>query len=199
MGAPESKSNSGFVSNGLVRILCLQAMPEALVPIEAIYQLAGFETVGTTDCYRALHLLKTQRVDLFTQNIERPEMDGMKLYSLLKSDPKFRLIKVLFISGHSGSRYFREIYPADGFLSVLDVSKQLLLATAELLKDRSPFVELFADGTLPCSDQFENLCSKWPDWPGLLQGWEDNIRFLKDHLNHWPSETTGFRRGAKRE
>jgi hypothetical protein len=47
MGEPESKSNSGFVSNGLLRILCLQALPEALVPIEAIYQLAGFETVGT--------------------------------------------------------------------------------------------------------------------------------------------------------
>src|SRR5262245_18997095 len=126
-------------------------------------------------------------------------MDGMKLYSLLKSDSKFRLIKVLFISGYPASQYVREIYCADGYLSVLDVRNQLLFATAELLKDRSPFVEMFADGTLPRSDQFEQLCSKWPDWPGLRECFEDNLRFLKDHLNHWPSKTPGFCRGAKRD
>src|SRR5262245_26335528 len=69
---PESEPSSDFASNSLLRILCLGAMPEPLVGVEAICQMAGFETVGTTDCYRALHLLKTQRVDLFTQNICSP-------------------------------------------------------------------------------------------------------------------------------
>lgn len=89
----------------MTRILCLDDDPDMLDLLRLILQLAGYEALCTVSSSEALRLLRTERVDLLTQDFMRPDMDGWAFLRLMKSDESLCAIPVLGIS--AGPRDFR--------------------------------------------------------------------------------------------
>ena len=79
-------------------ILSLDDEPELLDLYRLILERRGFEYITTTDCYHALDILRNEPVDLFTQDLMHPGLDGWQLLEMMRSDPRLREIPVLVIS-----------------------------------------------------------------------------------------------------
>jgi DNA-binding response OmpR family regulator len=86
----------------MTRILSLDDDPELLQRFAVALNLAGYEHLLATQSKEALSILHNERIDLFTQDLARPDMPGWDLYELMKADDDLRSIPVLFLSGFGG-------------------------------------------------------------------------------------------------
>jgi CheY-like chemotaxis protein len=86
----------------MTRILSLDDEPEMLDLISLILESSGYEFQGTTSDREALSILRTQRVDLFTQDFMRPGPGGAEFLRQMRSEPALSSIPVLAIT--AGSR-----------------------------------------------------------------------------------------------
>lgn len=82
----------------MATILSLDDVPEMLELLSLILERMGYRHLTTTSGTKALTLLHTRSIDLFTQDFLRPEMDGWEFLQLLKSDETLRDIPVVGIS-----------------------------------------------------------------------------------------------------
>lgn len=89
----------------MAQILSLDDDPQILELLGLIFEQAGHDCLTTTDGEQALRVLKRGRVDLFTQDFMRPELDGCQMLRLLKADVSLRQIPVLAIT--AGTRRVR--------------------------------------------------------------------------------------------
>jgi len=124
----------------MTRILSLDDCAEIIDLLSLILTRAGYEHTGTTDNYDALSILRSEPIDLFTQDLMRPEMDGWTFYDLMKSDVSLRHIPVLIISAKSQSIdkiLGLQICQVDGYLTKPFGPQELLEAIADILKRRS--------------------------------------------------------------
>jgi CheY-like chemotaxis protein len=123
----------------MTRILSLDDCAEIVDLISLILTRAGYDHTGTTDNYDALSILRSEPVDLFTQDLMRPDMDGWTFYELMKSDAALRHIPVLIISTQSQSIKVLglPVCRVDGYLTKPFGPQELLEAVAEILKRHS--------------------------------------------------------------
>jgi CheY-like chemotaxis protein len=82
----------------MTRILSLDDEPEMLDLIRLILESSGYEFQGTTSDREALSILRTQRVDLFTQDFMRPGPGGAEFLRRMRSEPALSSIPVLAIT-----------------------------------------------------------------------------------------------------
>lgn len=80
------------------RILSLDDHREFVEALGANLEHDGYESVIATDEQTALAILRTQPIDLFTQDIQHPGMGGWAFLRLLKSDPVLCHIPVVIVS-----------------------------------------------------------------------------------------------------
>ena len=125
------------------RILSLDTETEILGLLHAIFERAGYEHIYTTDNEEALSILRSQKVDLFTQNIMRPKMSGCELYQLMRSEERLHDIPVLVITTLSPmilSRdcqdMIRDLYPHNYMM--MPFSPQDLLAVIRRILAETP-------------------------------------------------------------
>jgi DNA-binding NtrC family response regulator len=81
-------------------ILHLDDEPLMLDLVEVLLNGAGHDVMSVANSFEALHLLRHEPVDLFIQDLCRPDMDGKTLYQKLKADSELRGIPVLITSGN---------------------------------------------------------------------------------------------------
>jgi DNA-binding response OmpR family regulator len=82
----------------MARILSLDDELEMLALIQLILEKAGYESLTTDRNKEALSILRTQSIDLFTQDWHRPGMNGADFLRVMKSDERLRGIPVLAIT-----------------------------------------------------------------------------------------------------
>jgi CheY-like chemotaxis protein len=82
----------------MTRILSLDDEPEMLDLIRLILESSGYEFLGTTSDQEALSILRTQPVDLFTQDFMRPGLGGAEFLRQMRSEPAVSRIPVLGIT-----------------------------------------------------------------------------------------------------
>jgi CheY-like chemotaxis protein len=82
------------------RVLVLNDDNLMRMAIGDLLEEAGYASLGAGDNQEALALLQEGQaeIDLFIQDIQRPEVDGWTLYGQLKADPVLRDVPVLFVS-----------------------------------------------------------------------------------------------------
>jgi hypothetical protein len=66
--------------------------------IDTLLNVEGNDFQYTTSSEKALSILRTEPIDLFIQDILRPDMNGFELYWLMKSDNKLCDIPILIQS-----------------------------------------------------------------------------------------------------
>lgn len=79
-------------------ILSIDNEIEILKLLHVIFKRAGYQHQYTTDNQEALQLLQQQPLDLFTQNIMRPNTNGCEFYQLMRKNEKLSRIPILIIT-----------------------------------------------------------------------------------------------------
>jgi CheY-like chemotaxis protein len=62
----------------------------------------GYETCSASDGVKALEVLKSEKPDLITLDLQMPEEWGSKFYRRLRKEKDFKDIPVIIISGIAG-------------------------------------------------------------------------------------------------
>lgn len=86
------------------RILCLDDEPAPLHCYKLILKNCGYEVLTTQSSREALDIMSKERIDLLIQDIARPDINGIELYGVMKSDERLRHIPVVICSGYEGNR-----------------------------------------------------------------------------------------------
>jgi DNA-binding response OmpR family regulator len=134
----------------MTRILSLDDSPEILKILHLFLELAGYEHLRAVESEAALSILRTEAVDMFTQDCIRPNLHGIELYKHLKADEKLRRIPVLFISAGERPEFAaecRSVY-GDDYLTKPFQLETVLSTVAALLQRRgkhTPTVKERAD------------------------------------------------------
>jgi two-component system alkaline phosphatase synthesis response regulator PhoP len=97
----------------MTRILSLDDESQMLDLLRLILERVGYECLGTTDEQEALSILRTQPVDLFTQDFMRPVgLCGIEFLRKLKSDEALKDIPVVGISARPRDARAKELESA---------------------------------------------------------------------------------------
>jgi two-component system alkaline phosphatase synthesis response regulator PhoP len=105
----------------MTRILSLDDESQMLDLLRLILERVGYECLGTTDEKEALSILRTQPVDLFTQDFMRPVgLCGIEFLRKLKSDEALKNIPVVGISAKPRDARAKELE-----LAGLDMERDL--------------------------------------------------------------------------
>jgi DNA-binding response OmpR family regulator len=68
----------------MTQILSLDDDPLMLEILAKIFISAGFDHLRASDSQEAISIMHQESIDLFTQDIKRPKMDGFTLYQKKK-------------------------------------------------------------------------------------------------------------------
>ncbi len=101
----------------------------------AMKRVANARVIEATDGVDALKKLSSEKIDLILADINMPVMDGLKLVSLVKSNPSYRGIPVIIITTE-GAKEDRDRAMAIGANAYLAKPIQ----TQELIKLVSSFI-----------------------------------------------------------
>jgi len=82
----------------VAKILSLHAESEILNLLHIFLHRAGHEHLSTTSSETALSILREGGIDLFIQNLMRPDINGCEFYDIMLADDLIRHIPVLIIS-----------------------------------------------------------------------------------------------------
>jgi CheY-like chemotaxis protein len=119
------------------RILSLDADTAFLNAMRAILKSNGYEPLSSASSEQALAILGTQPIDLFTQDIHRPCMNGWELCRLMKSEKRLRQIPILIISGWPKPRSRKLLALIDGYFRKPFRVERLLSSVERALRERS--------------------------------------------------------------
>jgi DNA-binding NtrC family response regulator len=70
----------------MARILCVEHDPSMLVVLAQILNRAGHDTVRVADAGAALHMLRTNDIDLVLTDFQLPGIDGIELVRMMRAD-----------------------------------------------------------------------------------------------------------------
>jgi DNA-binding response OmpR family regulator len=128
----------------VTKILSLHAESDILNLLQIILERAGYEHLFTTDSETALKILQTEKVDLFIQNLMRPDINGCKFYDIMQDDKELRHIPVLIVSAINPLTYpdicfriIQNLYP-DYYLLMPFKPQILLSAINRILSEATP-------------------------------------------------------------
>jgi len=91
-------------NNHSVKILAVDDMPESLSFISNVLK-SHFRVFRVTNGQTALKVLKTQRINLVTLDIDMPEMTGFEVADAIRKIPDCTEIPIIFLSGNSTREY----------------------------------------------------------------------------------------------
>jgi CheY-like chemotaxis protein len=83
----------------IVSALVVEDEPDYATLISEILQGDGYSVATASDGIEALDSVRTQRPDVITLDIQMPRKGGVEFYRELKSDPEFREIPVVVVTG----------------------------------------------------------------------------------------------------
>ncbi len=101
---------------------------------------AGFSVLAAESAAQTLEVLKTVKPDLILMDIQMPEMDGLTLTRLLKSDPAYQNIPIVALTACAMKGDEEKAYAAgcDGYIAKPIDSRKLAQQIAELLPHHTP-------------------------------------------------------------
>lgn len=122
---------------GEVRFLVVEDSPTMRQLITfSLKRIPNSKIVEASDGVDALKKLKDEKFDLILSDINMPLMDGLKLVSMIRSDPAYQSIPIIIVTTE-GSEHDREkglALGANAYLSKPIQTNELLKVVKGLLK-----------------------------------------------------------------
>lgn len=163
----------------MMRILSLDDEPQMLDILSLILRRTGCEHLTTTDNYEAWALLHSMPIQLFTQDLMRPEVDGGQFLSWMKADADVRDIPVIIITANvlpANQARVSEAASVDAYLAKPFRAQELLAVISNVLAQRAnrmPVGTVVADHQLP---QHPIICSEVSSDPTAFQDPDPMVR-----------------------
>lgn len=101
------------------RILALDDDPAILQCLKELLSPWGFQLTLLSDPVQFWEALEQTSPDLLILDIEMPELNGLELCQVIRSDPRLGRLPILFLSAHSGPDIVRQVFEvgADDYIS----------------------------------------------------------------------------------
>jgi DNA-binding response OmpR family regulator len=87
------------------KILIVDDDPNIVTYLEDFFSDNGYETCSASDGSEAMIVLKKEKPDLITLDLEMPEEWGPRFYRKLMKEEEFRKTPVIVITGLTGGKY----------------------------------------------------------------------------------------------
>ncbi|MBW2575945.1 MAG: response regulator [Deltaproteobacteria bacterium] len=87
------------------KILIIDDDPNIVSYLEDFFGDNGYETCSAMDGSEAMPIVKKEKPDLITLDLEMPEEWGPRFYRKLMKEEEFRKIPVIVITGLTGGKY----------------------------------------------------------------------------------------------
>jgi CheY-like chemotaxis protein len=88
------------------KILIIDDDPNIVSYLEDVFTDNGYATCTASDGVDAVEIVKKEKPDLITLDLEMPKEWGPRFYrKLTQQDPEFKKIPVIVISGLEGNKY----------------------------------------------------------------------------------------------
>ncbi len=87
------------------KIMIVDDDPVIVKYLESLFNNNGYKTCVARDGSEGVGVLKKEKPDLITLDLEMPEEWGPRFYRKLSKEDEFKNIPVIVVSGLSGNRY----------------------------------------------------------------------------------------------
>ncbi|MBG0775663.1 MAG: response regulator [Desulfovibrionaceae bacterium] len=87
------------------KIMIIDDDPDIVTYLTDLFTDSGYATCSAADGAQALDVVKAERPDCITLDIEMPDEWGPRFYRKLSQEPEFRKIPVIVISGLNATKY----------------------------------------------------------------------------------------------
>jgi len=109
-------------------VLALDDDPEILAALDTLLRPAGIEVTGLHDPERLWEMLEETTPDLVILDIDMPGVSGIDLCRVVRNDPRYHDLSVLFLSAHTDPETVRRLFAsgADDFVAKPIVPAELV-------------------------------------------------------------------------
>jgi twitching motility two-component system response regulator PilH len=111
--------------------------PDQLLYLATVFEDYGATVVTATNGDEALALVRSEKPDLLTLDLEMPGRDVGEVFEAIRKSPETHAVKICIITGRPELRkliYQRSVRPPEGFLTKPVTEDSLLLAIRKVLE-----------------------------------------------------------------
>jgi CheY-like chemotaxis protein len=121
-------------------ILVVDDEPDIIAFLTTLLEDNGFKAISARDGVEAMKAMQDARPDLVSLDITMPEKSGVKFYRELKSDPAYRKVPVIIVTGVSDEfeKFIstrKQVPPPEGYISKPIEEAAYLKKIRELLRN----------------------------------------------------------------
>jgi diguanylate cyclase (GGDEF)-like protein len=130
---------------GRWRLLAVDDDPSVLAALVALLEPAGFAVTGVTEPQRFWAALDTTP-DLVVLDLDMPEVNGIELCCLLRADPRWAALPVVFLTSHVGREAIEAVFAAgaDDYVGKPVVGSELVARVTNRL-ERTRILRVLAE------------------------------------------------------
>jgi twitching motility two-component system response regulator PilH len=128
---PEGRELAGW------KLVVADDEPDQLMFLATVFEDHGATVVRATDGDEALALVRNEKPDLLTLDLEMPGQDAGEVFEILRNDPELDALKICIITGRPELRgliYQRSVRPPEGYLTKPVTEESLLLLVRKVLE-----------------------------------------------------------------
>jgi CheY-like chemotaxis protein len=86
----------------LKKILIVDDEPDIVTYLIALFKDNGYDTISAENGFEALNILKKEKPDLITLDLQMPKNTGTDFYRKIRHNKEYKSIPVIVISGIAG-------------------------------------------------------------------------------------------------
>ena len=111
-----------------IKILALDDDPQILQCLQTALAPCGFQLTLVSDPIQFWQTIEQSAPDLLILDIEMPELSGIELCQIIRSDPRLSQIPILFLSAHTDTETVTQVFGAgaDDYISKPIVASELV-------------------------------------------------------------------------
>lgn len=105
--------------NPKFKILAVDDDQQILATLETLLQPYGFKLLTLNDSLKLWEVLETTAPDLLVLDVDMPNINGIELCRVIRNDPKWNSLPVLFLSSHTDIETIQQVFGvgADDYLN----------------------------------------------------------------------------------
>ena len=128
---PEGRELAGW------KLVVADDEPDQLTFLATVFEDHGATVVRATNGDEALAMVRSEKPDLLTLDLEMPGRNVGEVFEILRKDPELDTLKVCIVTGRPELRkliYQRSVRPPEGFLTKPVTEESLLIAVRKCLE-----------------------------------------------------------------
>jgi len=110
------------------KVMAVDDDPEILTTLETLLQPEGLELITLQDSRRLWEVLEATAPDFLVLDIDMPYVNGIELCKVIRNDPKWNYLPVLFLSSHTDAETIQRVFGvgADDYVQKPIAGKELI-------------------------------------------------------------------------